>query len=953
MRFGILGPLQVLDASGEIAIDGRGRRIVLSALLAEPNRAVSMDRLVDAVWADDPPRTAVKNIQVYVYQLRKTLGDPSRIARYPHGYGVVVGDGELDAARFDALVGQARRAIEIGDVRGGRSCLAEALGLWRGPAFADLAMVGALRESIARLDEARLQALEERIEADLALGQHHRVVTELSGLVHEHRLRERFLGQLMIALFRCDRQAEALAAYRNGYRVLRDEFGVEPAEALQRMQLDILRGTDPGPPPKAVPVDPARVPAQLPARPQGFSGRQGALSELDKLAEAGAGVVTIVGMGGVGKTALAVDWGHRAADRFPDGQLYLDLYGHSGVEPIDPGRALALMLRALEVWALDIPADVEAASALFRSIVASKRLLVILDDAASPAQVRPLIPGGPGCLTLVTSRHRLGGLVAREGASRIDLSVLSPDEARSALAAVVGAERLAAEPEATARLTRQCGYLPLALRICAAQLADRPDLRVAELAEELADRPLGALRTEDDPDSSITAVFHHSYRALPPSERELFCLMAHAPSRDFTAGAAAALAAGAGAEARAALERLVSASMADRSGPDRYRQHDLLREFAHALSEVTRPQAEAAALRLADWYLRLAHLAAARVNPATVRLPLPVGPSDVVDPFTTWDGASAWFDAERENLVAVVSWAGQARAELCWRLVDAMRGYYNIRGFVDEFHWLSGLALGAASRAGDASGIAASHLARANASGNFGDLAAMQRHALAASAAASQAHWLPGEAAAHAAAYHASFWLDQPTSALEHLEAAFAIVSTMGDEGALCNLHNEFTHLYVHIDRYAEAEHHFELALALSTRLDVPVYQAHAWYNRGLLMSRMGRYDEAIDLVSRARAMLRTIGLQFESTCAGVIAEVLLDQGRLGEAERLLDVADDHVTDTYFRPVEHATARRRARLMRLRGDTTQAETILRGLLAEPTLSGLHRRLVLAELGELP
>ncbi len=953
MRFGVLGPLQVFGPSGAVTLGGRGQRILLATLLCDCNRAISSERLIDAVWEGAPPRTAAKNLQVYVYQLRRALGDAERITRYPHGYGLVVHDGESDASIFLDLVQRARQAVATGEIHKGRSIYVDALNMWRGPAFAELSSAGALRETIARLDDSRLQALEGRIETDLLLGEHDNVAAELAALVREHPLRERLLGQLMIALFRCGRQSEALQAYQDGYRNLRDELGVEPTPALQSVQLSILRGIDPSPAPKPLAAAVVAGPAQLPALPRGFVGRREALAQLDSLADAGPGVVAIAGMGGIGKTALAVAWGHHASHRFPDGQLYVNLSGHSGAQPLEPSLALALMLRSLDVWALDIPADLDGAAALLRTTVAGKRLLIVLDDAASVAQVRPLLPGGRHCFTVVTSRNRLKGLVAREGATRLDLDVLAPAEAHAALAALLGADRLAAEPAAVATLADECGRLPLALRICASHLADRPHLGVPDLVDELAQERLRTLQTDDDPLTSIATVFSHSYTALSPAEQEMFCLMAHSPAVDVTVPAAAVLAGVDEPAARATLDRLVSSSMADRSRSDRYRLHDLLREFALAISDRPETSVEEAVSRLTTWYLRVSHLAGSRLSPAAVRLPLPVDVPVSGIEFAQWDEANSWLEAERENLVALIAWAaGTVHSQLCWLIVDAMRGFYNIRGLINEYLWLAGLARRSAESAGDQAGIAAAHLALAAATGNLGDLDAMRRHARSAASAAEAAGWPHGSAAAQTAAYQASFWLAQFDEALVHLERSFAIALALGERSGQCHLHNEFTHLYVHMGRYADAEHHYQQVLALNDELDVPLYSAHAQYNRGLLMRRLGRHAEAIDLVQRARAILRTVGLQFESTCAGVIAEIHLDQNQLDEAEPLLALAQEHVTDAYFRPVEHATARRRARLHRLRGKPAAAQAILTELLAEPTLSPMDRILVLEELAAI-
>lgn len=391
-------------------------------------------------------------------------------------------------------------------------------------------------------------------------------------------------------------------------------------------------------------------------------------------------ISTIAGTAGIGKTALAVHWGHRVSDRFPDGQLYVDLRGHAQGEPVRPIDALAQFLRGLGVPAGEIPAEESTASARYRSLLAERRVLVLLDNAAEPAQVRPMLPASRGCLVLVTSRHRLSGLSARDGARRLSLDVLGADEAQLLVERIVGGERVSAEPDATAELARMCSYLPLALRIAAATLLHHPEWRVADLVAELRRDPLSTLEVDDE-ESGVRAAFELSYRALAPDARQFFRLAGLAPVPDLTADAAAALTGTTAEAAGRLLERLAAAHLSTEHRAGRYTSHDLLRQYAAGLSlgEDTAEVRQAALRGLFDWYLAGADAAAKLLYPDRLRLPVP--PSDVPGPaFASDTAALAWLDAERANLVAAIVYTAEhGPRPTAWLLADALRGYFLLR----------------------------------------------------------------------------------------------------------------------------------------------------------------------------------------------------------------------------------------------------------------------------------
>jgi DNA-binding SARP family transcriptional activator len=745
VRFRLLGALQVRTEAGWTTVRAEQQRVVLAVLLTDPGRTVAARKLVDELWGERPPRTALNTVHAYVGRLRRLLGDGVLLTR-GRGYELVLGPDDVDVAVFERLVASGREALGDGRPEVAADQLSHALALWRGPVLADVPECPSLVGWATSLERARLDALEDRVTAALELGRHAEVLDELRRLTSEQPLRERLWHNLMLALHRCGRRAEALDVYRCARQALVTELGLEPGRDLRELHRVILTEDD------AHPSTAIAVPAQLPADVRAFTGRIRQLECLDAVlpaegdGTAGAVVISAVsGFAGVGKTALAVHWAHRVRGRFPDGQLYANLRGYAAEAPVRPIESLARFLQALDVPAERIPSDVDTASALYRSLLADRRVLVLLDNASDPDQVRPLLPGGPGCAAVVTSRDHLGGLVARDGAVPLRLDVLTDDEACDLLAHLLGEPRVAAEPRQTADLAALCGNLPLALRIAAANLVARPHSTIEDHVHRLRENRLDRLRTHDD---GVRDAFDQSYDALPDDARRLFRLLGLVPGTDITVPAAAALAGATPAEADDWLDRLATAHLVDEHAPGRYACHDLLRRYAaeRAVAAVAEESRNAALDRFYAYYTRTMDAVAASLYAQTIRLPYQGERAE--DPIDA-AAAAAWIDAERANLVAiVVRCAGSGPRRVAWWLADAMRGYLLTRASTVDWQTVAEAGLAAAEADGDPAAMAAAHL-------SLGGMHLMRGHIEATLAAdfravdlAARAGWAEGEAVA-------------------------------------------------------------------------------------------------------------------------------------------------------------------------------------------------------------
>lgn len=669
MRFGVLGPLTVETGDGAVALNGRKQRLLLAVLLSRAGRPVPQAALVDALWGDDSPDAARTTLRWHAHRLRAALGDAERLTSGPTGYVLHVTPGELDRDRFEELHRDGLAAQAEGEQAKAAELLSDALRLWRGPAFGEFAEAEVLRGAAARLDELRLSALVARAEAGLALGRHAELVTELSELVIEFPWTHRLAEQLMLALHRSGRTAEALDVYRETRHRLVTELGIDPPESLRALHQRILR-QDPDEAPSTVDDTVVR---QLPSTPPGFTGRADVLAALD--AES-SGVVLLTGMAGVGKTATAVRWARETMrvepGRFAGGQLFADLRGHGDRPPMEPAEALGLFLSALGVPGVEIPASLDGRVGRYRSLLAGRRMLVVLDNAATAAQVRPLLPGDPGCLTVVTSRDRLTGLVARDGAFGVRLDVLDVGESRALLRQVVG-ERVDASPDDADALAELCGGLPLAVRIAAASLVERPERTVAALNADLVDARLDSLAVDGDPESAVRTVFGHSYEALTGPVRRMFRLLGTVPGPHITVGAAFALAGGDRRATERVLERLASAHLLVSTGDGRYVLHDLLRQYSRELHDE--PEAFG---RLREHYLHSTYDAHHLMRPKAVALtPVDFDATVEPEPLADAEAAQSWVAAELPNLFAAVREADDDGRG--WRLMDALSGELYMR----------------------------------------------------------------------------------------------------------------------------------------------------------------------------------------------------------------------------------------------------------------------------------
>ena len=961
--FRVLGPVtvQIGNASPPVAIPAATLRRLLAALLCHHGRAVAVPDLVEALWPGTSPANPRKALQVYVHRLRRMLADDLRIPHTADGYALLTEADEVDASRFLRLADRARTLRRQGDPAGASEAYTTALGLWRGPAYADVAMGGAVAEEAARLEERRLTAIEDRISADLDLRRHAQLIPELTALTGAHPFRERLCALLLLALYRADRQAEALALFRKIRRVLAEQLGTEPGPPLQRLHEAVLRGDErlsrldvatldrlaatpqslSGPPavPSLVPPPHAvhsamPVPRQLPADGSGFTGRRRELDLLDTLAGGPEqpGLVVIAGSAGVGKTAFAVHWAHRVADRFTDGQLYLNLRGYANTRPMRPVEALAQFLRTLGATSEQMPIDLAEATAFYRSLLAGRRMLILLDNAASVDQIRPLLPGAPGCLVVVTSRDRLAGLVAREGAQRLTLDVLDRADALALLAAQLGADRVGAEATAARELAQLCAHLPLALRVAAANLTDRPHRTLAaQVAELRREDRLDILAVDGDEETTVRAAFDLSYRSVPEPAARQFRMLGLFPGPELTAQAAAALAGVDAVEAAALLDRLARAHLVDQPGAGRYALHDLLRLYAaqQACRYDTEPERAAARDRLHRWYLGRIDAVARLLYPQFVRIPAPCGATNARPaerPFADEAAAMQWLDAELANLVAVIRDAADHGAtQAAWRLADGLRGYFWTRRHGAEWLAVGEAAVTAAESVDDPQGLAAGHLSLALAYRSLTRYAEAIPHLYACLAASRRASWREAESSALGSLAVVHAILGQPQLAFERLNESLELNRLMGRRASEAVVLGNLSNLRVHLGQLERAISDASAALALYREANSLGGEGLSLTVLGTAHLFLGRPTEALGHLTRSLERFERIGDRYGQALSHLgLARCHRYAGRYGQAHTYGETALALTRETGDRHTEAGTLVQLGAIRRDEGDVAAA-----------------------------
>ncbi|WP_203912053.1 AfsR/SARP family transcriptional regulator [Rhizocola hellebori] len=722
MQWRVLGSVEAWNGDAWMPVPAGKQRDLLAIMLMHPGQMLERRWLVETLWEGRGPESAVRLLPHYVWRLRGLLpGCAERLRGVPSGYLLEVAAGDLDSERFGELLAQGRHAARSGEPDRVVRTLSGALGLWRGPALADARTLPVLDEAARRLDQQRTEAREVFAEALLDIGRSAEAVTELVELTAAEPFRELPWRLLMLALHGSGRRPDALDAFQRLRALWTDELGIEPSQELHDLHRRLLAddptltvpaagraelngrrlGTAPG------------VPKQVPATGEHFIGRAAELAELTRLAEAaaemgGAVVISaIAGTAGIGKTALAVHFAHRIADRFPDGQLYVNLRGFApGNLPTDPGVAIRSFLDALGVPLQRIPADLDAQAALYRTVLAGRRMLVLLDNAGDADQVRSLLPGAPGCLVVVTSRSSLAGLVATEGARPLILDLLAPAEAGELLARRLGRDRVAAEPNAVDEIITLCARLPLALAITAARAATRPDLPLADIAKELREGQ-GSLDAFDTGDAlaDVRTVFSWSYRRLSSAAARVFRLLGLHPGPDIGVPAIASLAGLPPRSTQSLLDELARAHLILEHLDGRYVLHDLLRAFAAEMADRTdaEPDRQAASRRMLDHYLHTAHTATMLLDPhQSPAAPAAAQPGTTPERLADYHQALAWFTVEHWVLVAAVDHAGRTGFDAyTWQLAGAMRSFFDRRGHWQDWADTHRAALDAARRMAD------------------------------------------------------------------------------------------------------------------------------------------------------------------------------------------------------------------------------------------------------------
>ncbi|GIJ46237.1 SARP family transcriptional regulator [Virgisporangium aliadipatigenens] len=889
----LLGAVQLRSKDGPLDLGPPKQRAVFAALVVDAGRPVAVDTLVARVWDDPPPAEARNALYAHIMRIRRLLarvaeadGVALRLDRRPGGYVFDIDRDRVDLHRFHRLV---ERARDRGHDDGRRAeLLREALELWRGAPVADLPgpWFARLRETWR---QHRVDAVIAWARAETRLGNHEAVVGRLRDVAVDHPLVEPLAAATMRALHAAGRGAEALEHYAAVRQRLVDQLGTDPGPELQRAHQAILRGDSrPEAGPDTARRPDGRVPRQLPAPPQMFTGRTRELAELERLHDASTVVISAIdGMAGVGKSALAVHAGHRLAGRYPDGQLFIDLHGHTpGTAPREPGEALDQLLRALGVPGTQIPSGVAERAGLYRTRLADRRMLVLLDNAATEAQVAPLLPGAPGCLVLITSRHRLAGL---DRTGTLSLDTLPTSDGVALFTRSVGTDRLADEPsELLAELVELCGRLPLAIRIAAARLRSHRTWDVSHLVARLRDRQhrLGELEAGQ---RSVTAALDLSYRHLAPPQRHAYRLLGLHPGVDIDPHAVAALLGSTVADAGRTLDRLLEAHLLQEPVPGRYRFHDLTRAHAaHTAADGPAPPAADAALtRLLDHYRHTALLAMDVAYPSEreyrPRLP-PADPpgSRLTTPAAAWE----WLDAELPNLLAAATYAhAHDRPEHVLHLSAILHRHLRTRGRYRDAETLHHQALTAAR----GTGRPADELAALNGLGHI--YRQQGRYAEAADhfGRALRTGRETGHRAAELAALNGLGQIyrrqGRYDEAGDHCRQALEIARAIGDRPGELDALNGLARVHWVQGRYAEAADHFGRALRIARATGNRPGELDALNGLGQIHRVQGRHAEAATYFQQALPAARVTGNQVgELTALTGLGHIYGRQGRQEQA---------------------------------------------------------------------
>ncbi|GAQ50449.1 regulatory protein AfsR [Streptomyces acidiscabies] len=831
--FLLLGTVELRRADGTAVDLGPAKqRTVLAALLVDAGRWVPVGTLIDRVWGQDPPAQVRPSLYAYIARIRRLLAgtdsDAARLRRGTGGYLLDVPLDRVDVHRFRHLAEQARRADRADAER--IVLLCEALGLWRGEPLAGLPGEWAQRVRHS-WRQHRIEAVVARTDAELALGQYAEVIGAMTGLLAEHPLVEPFAVALMRALHAAGRSPEALAVYAGLRKRLAEELGADPGAEAQQVHQAILRGEPAQPATRAAGRPTQALPAQLPLEARGFTGRAEELARLDDILAADPErpvtvvISAIAGAGGVGKTWLALHWAHRHTGHFPDGQLFVDLLGFNpSMPPMEPAKALRGFLEALGVAPGAVPSTPHGQTTLYRSLLADKRMLVVLDNAGSPDQVVPLLPGNPDCAVLITSRRKLTEPVVRHGARPLGLDALSPDDARRVLDTRLGAERTAAEPDAVDELLAHCGGYPLALGVIVGRAACTPRLPLARLAAELRESTTRLDALDDDmPAASLPQVLSWSYNALAPEQARLFALLGLAPGPDIGLSVLTSLADLPGPAARTALRGLENLHLVEEYAPDRWRMNDLVRLYAADRGRQDLPPGDqdTALRRLAEFYL---HTTCA-TRPVMEVHETPHGLGDPVPGCrpqrpTTQAEAVQWLARELPNLLAAQSLAAdRGWRHLVWQFVWSLDHFHSLLGHVRDRMAMCTAALAALDHDDP-----------------------LDVHVM--------VHRQLGHAAAHVGAH------DEAT---KHLMHALSLAERSGDHATQARIHISLAQAYGQQDHLPGALDHATRALRLHQQVDQPVTKATALNSVGWYSARLGRFDQAREHCEAALELSRRI----------------------------------------------------------------------------------------------